>query len=175
MKVLGKRAEANPSITLMESFLTCDDFLQQGQPLATFVQVPLLFLPNATTSTTTQSISIKLQELLGENFNKEQCMQYFLPQLIPFYMRFFHVYDSSLQGETVEDYLANAQLAQPQIIRKENKVKVRVPIADVPMKSILSLSISLYLSLSLSLSISISYVQKIIRIWNTKLLGREVH
>ena len=62
-------------------------------------------------------------------------MQYFLPQLLPFYMRFFHVYDSSLQGNTVEDYMAQMQLSQPQILRKNNEIKVRVPIAEVPVKS----------------------------------------
>jgi len=42
---------------------------------------------------------------MGTEYDVENCYNYFVPQLIMFFIRFLDIYDKSLEGALVEDYL----------------------------------------------------------------------
>lgn len=45
------------------------------------------------------------QLCMGSEYDEESCYKYFVPQLLMFFVRFLDIYDRSLEGHLVEDYI----------------------------------------------------------------------
>ncbi len=52
------------------------------------------------------------QTCLGEGYDKEACGKYFLPQLLLYFLRFLDIYDNSLKGALMDNYLEELKRMQ---------------------------------------------------------------
>jgi hypothetical protein len=55
------------------------------------------------------------QTCLGAGYDKEACGKYFLPQLLLYFLRFLDIYDNSLKGALMDNYLE--ELKRMQMVR----------------------------------------------------------
>lgn len=58
---------------------------------------------------------------MKEGYDQEMCYKYFMPQLLLFFLRFLHIYDGSLQGALVPDYLHHLRQLQLEAKWKDDK------------------------------------------------------
>lgn len=52
------------------------------------------------------------QTCLGAGYDKEACGKYFLPQLLLYFLRFLDIYDNSLKGALMDNYLEELKRMQ---------------------------------------------------------------
>eukprot|EP01125_Pyxidicula_operculata_P000814 TRINITY_DN1071_c0_g1_i3.p2 TRINITY_DN1071_c0_g1~~TRINITY_DN1071_c0_g1_i3.p2 ORF type:complete len:410 (+),score=81.13 TRINITY_DN1071_c0_g1_i3:2703-3932(+) len=62
-------------------------------------------------------------KLLGDTYDKTACKNYFYPTMLLFLLRFLDVYDQSLEGKTVEEYITKNQQPETPKNKREELIK----------------------------------------------------
>jgi len=72
---------------------------------------------------------------LGEGYNVKKCLKHFYPQLILFFLKFIDVYDQSLKGRTVEEFMTNYRDPTKSKEEPSEKEKVMAAVGQQMLKS----------------------------------------
>lgn len=68
-----------------------------------------------------QKMNFFCETCLGAGYDKEACGKYFLPQLLLYFLRFLDIYDNSLKGALMDNYLEELKRMQMESRMKDDK------------------------------------------------------